>query len=166
MADAPALFELRANPAVMQFIPRPLATTVHDAAAHIAMLNERLAANESINWAIVRHDNPAQLIGTIGYVSLHPQHFRAEIGYMLHPACTGQGLMQEALAAALRYGFEVMQLHSVEAITDPANVASAQVLKRAGFVQEGHFKENEYWDGKFLDTVFYSLLTPSARGQA
>lgn len=66
--------------------------------------------------------------------------------------------MREAMKAVLNYGFDVMRLHSVEAIMDPANTASAHVAERNHFGKEGHFKENEFWNGAFLDTVFYSLL--------
>ena len=44
------------------------------------------------------------------------EHYRAEIGYALHPAYQGKGLMNEALNALLDYGFRVMKLHSVEAM--------------------------------------------------
>jgi ribosomal-protein-alanine N-acetyltransferase len=51
-----------------------------------------------------------------------------------------------------------MQLHSIEAIIDPENRASERVLQKSGFVKEAHILENEFYDGKFLDTVIYSLL--------
>jgi ribosomal-protein-alanine N-acetyltransferase len=37
-------------------------------------------------------------------------------------------------------------------------VASAKVLEKNGFVQEGLFKENQYFEGRFLDSAVYSLL--------
>jgi ribosomal-protein-alanine N-acetyltransferase len=66
--------------------------------------------------------------------------------------------MSEAIKAVLEYGFEQMGLHSVEAIIDPKNIASERVLQKNGFVKEAHILENEFWDGKFLDTAIYSLL--------
>ena len=51
-----------------------------------------------------------------------------------------------------------MQLHSIEAIIDPENFASEKVLQKNGFVKEAHLKENEFYDGRFLDTVIYSIL--------
>ncbi|GAA3924682.1 GNAT family N-acetyltransferase [Hymenobacter algoricola] len=156
-ADAPDLLVLRADPAVMQFIPRPLAQSVAEVEEHIALVNARTAQGKSVNWALARRDTN-QVVGTIGYVDLLPEHFRAEVGYLLHPACQGQGLMQEALAAVLDYGFEQLHLHSVAAIIDPLNEASARLLERNGFVQEGHFRENEFYNGRFLDAVHYSLL--------
>jgi ribosomal-protein-alanine N-acetyltransferase len=54
-----------------------------------------------------------------------------------------------------------MVLHSTEAIIDPKNKASERVLEKAGFIKEAHFKENEFFDGKFIDSVVYSKLKNS-----
>jgi len=51
-----------------------------------------------------------------------------------------------------------MKLHSIEALIDPDNIASEKVLQKNGFVKEEYLNENEFFDGKFLDTVIYSRL--------
>ena len=68
--------------------------------------------------------------------------------------------MQEAVAAVLSYGFSAIKLHSVEANINPANVASKKLLEKNGFVQEAYFKENFYYNGRFMDAPIYALLTP------
>jgi ribosomal-protein-alanine N-acetyltransferase len=159
LADAPALFTMRADPQVMQYIPRPLAQTVAETAQYIEVVNESARENERLTWGMALRDDPAQVIGTIGFVSFKPEHFRAEVGYLLHTGWQGQGLMREALAAVVAFGFQQLGLHSIEAVLDPANAASARLLERCGFVREGLFRENEYYNGKFLDSAYYSLLT-------
>jgi ribosomal-protein-alanine N-acetyltransferase len=74
------------------------------------------------------------------------------------PEHNGKGYITEAIKAVVIYGFEQMNLHSIEAIIDPDNSASERVLQKNGFVKEAHIKENELWEGKFWDTVIYSLL--------
>jgi len=74
------------------------------------------------------------------------------------PEFNGKGYITEAIKAVVTYGFEEMDLHSIEAVIDPDNVASEKVLQKNGFVKEAHILENELWDGKFWDTVIYSLL--------
>lgn len=156
-ADVKEIFELRSNPETMKYIPRPLLKTDEDALEHVAMIDSKIETNEGINWAITLKDNP-RLIGIIGHYRIKPEHFRAEIGYMLLPDYHGKGIISEAVKEALRYGFQVMKLHSIEAVIDPENKASAKVLEKNGFVKEAHFKENEYYDGRFWDSVVYSLL--------
>jgi ribosomal-protein-alanine N-acetyltransferase len=155
--DVNEIFALRSDNDVMQFIPRPIAKTKEDALNHITIINEKIESNEGINWAITLKGNP-KLIGIIGYYRIKPEHFRAEIGYMLLPEYQRQGIISEAIKEVVKYGFEVLKLHSIEAIIDPGNFASEKVLQKNGFIKEAHLKENEYYQGRFLDTVIYSKL--------
>jgi ribosomal-protein-alanine N-acetyltransferase len=100
------------------------------------------------------------VIGTIGYYRMKLEHFRGEVGYMLAPEHWRQGLMSEALEAAVQCGFQRFGLHSIEAVTDPKNIASNALLKRCGFVREGLFKENYYWNGRFFDSAVWSRMAP------
>jgi ribosomal-protein-alanine N-acetyltransferase len=156
-SDVKEVFALRSNPSTMKFIPRPLVTSDEEALEHIAMINAKIDNNEGINWAITMKGNP-KLIGIIGHFKIQPQNYRAEIGYMILPEYHGQGIVAEAIKEVVRYGFEEMNLHSIEAIIDPNNLASERVLQKNGFVKEAHILENEFFDGKFIDTVIYSLL--------
>jgi ribosomal-protein-alanine N-acetyltransferase len=88
------------------------------------------------------------------------EHYRGEVGYVLLPEYQGKGIMHEALGAVIAYGFDVMKLHSIEANTNPNNTPSHKLLERHGFVREAYFKENYYYNGKFLDSAIYSLITP------
>lgn len=155
--DVNEIFSLRSDKETMKYIPRPLVKTTEDALAHIAMIDEKIENNEGINWAITLKNDP-KLIGLIGHYRIKPEHFRAEIGYMLLPEYHGKGIITEAIQETVKYGFEIMKLHSIEAIIDPENLASESVLQKSGFVKEAHLKENEYYEGRFLDTVIYSIL--------
>jgi [ribosomal protein S5]-alanine N-acetyltransferase len=155
--DAHELFRLRSDKTVMQFIERPMATSVSEAMQLIEKINEDLLNNNGITWAITLK-NYAALVGTIGFWRIMKEHYRAEIGYALQPGMHGKGIMQEAMTAVLDYGFRIMKLHSVEANVNPANEASMKLLDRNNFIKEGHFKESYFFNGKFFDSVIYSLL--------
>lgn len=155
--DVEQIFALRSDKEVMKYIPRPLVKTKDDALAHITMIDEKIDTNEGINWAITIKNND-KLIGIIGLYRIQPEHFRAEIGYMLLPEYHGKGIVSEAINEVVNYGFDVIKLHSIEAIIDPKNFASEKVLQKNGFVKEAHLKENEYYEGRFLDTVIYSII--------
>jgi [ribosomal protein S5]-alanine N-acetyltransferase len=158
--DVNEILQLRSNPETMKYIPRPLAKTKENALEHISMIEDKIVNNEGINWAITLKGNP-KLIGIIGHYRIKPEHYRAEIGYMLLPEVHGQGIITEAIQEVVNYGFNVMHLHSIEAIIDPENSASEKVLQKNGFVKEAHLLENEYYEGRFLDTVIYSKLNKS-----
>ncbi len=156
-SDVNEVFELRSDPVIMQYIPRPLAKTKDDALEHIRTVQSIIDNNQGLNWGLtLKEDN--KLIGIIGFYRMQPENFRFELGYILLPEFQNKGYISEAIKTVLHYAFEILNFHSVEAIIDPDNAASERVLLKNGFVKEAHILENEYWDGKFLDTVIYSLL--------
>lgn len=157
-ADALAILTLRSLEIVMQFIDREKPKDIEDAKAFVALIDERIESNNGINWAITLKDDPAFLIGIIGFWRTIKQHHRAEIGYMLHPDYWHKGLMKEAVEKVIDYGFGPMQLHSIEAHINPGNIASAKLLEKTGFVREAYFKEDFYFRDRFIDTAIYSLL--------
>jgi ribosomal-protein-alanine N-acetyltransferase len=134
-----------------------MAVTIQDALDLIKKMADSLTNNDGISWAVTLKDD-GKLIGTIGFWRMMKEHYRAEIGYMLHPQFQGKGIMQEAMTIVLDYGFNTMKLHSVEANVNPANTASIKFLERNRFQREAYFKENFYYGGKFLDSAIYSLL--------
>ncbi|WP_456312631.1 GNAT family N-acetyltransferase [Pseudomonas shirazensis] len=155
--DANEVFELRSNPETMKYIPRPLVKNTEDALEHIAMIDDKIETNVGINWGITFKDN-SKLLGIIGYYRMQPENYRAEIGYILLPEYHGKGIIPEAVNRLIRYGFDDLKLHSIEAVIDPENLASEKVLQKCGFVKEAHFKQSSFYEGRFMDKVIYSLL--------
>jgi [ribosomal protein S5]-alanine N-acetyltransferase len=159
--DADDLLFLRSDAAIMKYLDREPLHSVGEAALYIKRISDSLDRNEGITWGIALKDDP-RLIGTIGFWRLMKEHFRAEIGYLLHPAYWGKGLVSEAITTVMDYGFNVMKLHSVEANVNPANKASVRALEKTGFVQEAYFRENYFYKGRFLDTLIFSKLAPGS----
>ena len=159
MTDALELFRMRSDEAVMQFLDRPRLQSEAEAADFLKKVMAQEECNEAVTWAISLKGE-TKMIGNICFWQIQKEHYRAEVGYMLHAEHHGKGLMHEALSSVVDYGFREMGLHSVQANVNPANVASIKLLEKNGFQREAYFKENYYYDGKFLDSAIYSLLTP------
>lgn len=155
--DVEEIYFLRTDDEVMRYIEIPRLISKEATFAHIDRLDGFRKNNEGITWAITLKNNP-KLIGTILFKSIDKGHHRAEVGYMLHFDYWRKGIVQEALTAVLNYGFNTLQFHSIEAFVNPDNEASIGVLKKNNFVREAYYKENYYFEGKFLDTAVYSLL--------
>lgn len=156
-ADADALFAMRTNDRVMKYLGRDKMKDIAEANAFIQKVIKDANENKTIEWAITLKTED-KFIGKLGFWRIMTQHRRAEIGYNLIPEYFGKGLMSEAVSAVLEYGFQKMNLHSVEANLDPTNQKSAQLLIRNGFVKEGLFRESYHYDGVFMDTASYGLL--------
>jgi len=157
--DAARLFEFRSDREVMKYIDRPLATSMDDAYAFLKKIDDSLETSDGISWAIALEGDP-QMIGTMGLWRFEKENHRAEIGYMLSPAYHRKGIMQEAFYLVIDYGFNVLGLHTIEAKINPGNQASKSLLEKNGFIREGYFKENFFFNGNFLDTAVYTLFRP------
>lgn len=156
--DTDQIFALRTAPASIKFLDKHPLKKKEEALLLIDNILQAIDANEGITWAIALKNKPALLIGTIGYWRIEKENYRAEIGYMLLPEYFNKGYMTEAIHAINEFGFTALKLHSIEANINPANAASAAILLKTGFVKEAYFKENFYFDGKFIDSEIYSLL--------
>jgi [ribosomal protein S5]-alanine N-acetyltransferase len=66
--------------------------------------------------------------------------------------------MTEAMRTIFKFGFDELNLHSLEANINPLNNNSRAVLKKMGFQKEAYFRENYYYNGDYLDSEIYSLL--------
>src|SRR6266540_361385 len=130
--DAEEIFFLRSDTQVLQFLDRDPATSIDDAIQWIKTIQEGISNNEYIAWAMALKKE-MKLIGTISFWNVKKEHYRAEIGYALHPLFQGKGLMQEAMTVVLDYGFKIMNLHSVEANVNPNNAASIKLLEKNNF---------------------------------
>ncbi len=153
-ADTADIFSLRSNEEAMQYINKPRLKSMDDA---VELVKTMTNLSERIIWGI-RLKDLDQVVGTIGYHRILKEHFRAEIGYMLLPQYWNTGLMSEAVAKVIEFGFNEMKLHSIEAIINPGNSNSRKILQKFNFLKEGYFKEDFFFDGKFYDSEVYSLV--------
>ena len=157
--DANEIFFLRSDEEVLKYLDKAPAKSIEEALLFIDNITYSQKNTECITWAIVLKGS-SNLIGTICLWNIQKQNYRTEIGYVLHPQYQGKGIMQEAMIKVLEYGFSEMKLHSVEGNVNPYNTSSIKLLERNNFIQEAYFKENLFYDGKFVDTIIYSLLSP------
>ena len=99
------------------------------------------------------------VIGGCGYHTWYFQHNRAEIGYgITQPELKSKRFMTEAMTEVLKYGFNDMQLHRIEAFVGSHNEPSLKVMARFGFQREGLFREHYLIEGKYHDSVAFALL--------
>ena len=158
-SDVNEMFFLRSNDEVLKYICREPAASTEEVIRFIEGIHEYIAKGESILWGISLKDDHT-LIGTICLWNIQRQHYRAEIGYLLHPDHQGKGIMKEVIPHVISYGFNVMNLHSIAAQVSPENEPSIRLLEGNGFKREGYYKEDFCFRGQFMDTAVYSLLTP------
>lgn len=157
--DAKEIFFLRSDEQVMRYIDRVPAKNEDDAIKHIEEINGFVAKNECVYWGITALPSD-KVIGTVCLWKMDKESFRCEVGYALHPDYHRKGIMTETLKAVLDFAFNDLRFHSITADVNPANDASKSLLESLGFKQEAYFRESYYFDGKFLDSAVYCIISP------
>ena len=99
-----------------------------------------------------------RMIGTIGWMEYAPEHNLAEIGYSLSREYWNRGLMTEAVMAVTDYSFREMGLHRLQAMVETDNPASARVLVKCGYRQEGLLRGRVCNKGHYSDVLLFALL--------
>jgi ribosomal-protein-alanine N-acetyltransferase len=111
-----------------------------------------------------RNDSVGRILGDCNFTNFVRGPFQAcYLGYKLAQAAQGQGLMYEALTAAIRYAFDDLKLHRIMANYVPANERSGRLLRRLGFVVEGYAYEYLLIDGAWRDHLLTSLTNTKLR---
>jgi RimJ/RimL family protein N-acetyltransferase len=99
-----------------------------------------------------------RLIGNCGIRRKPENDWEADIGYELNPEYWRLGYATEAARAMVDFGFTELGLHRVSAWCIADNVASANVLRKAGLREEGRLRENEYFRDRWWDTLLFGML--------
>jgi ribosomal-protein-alanine N-acetyltransferase len=88
-----------------------------------------------------------------------------QIGYWMGVNHAGTGLMHEAVLLVVKFGFETLRLHRIEAACIPDNQRSIRVLEKAGFRREGLLRSYLRINGVWQDHLLYALIAGDG-GQA
>lgn len=131
-SDREGFFELNSDTEVMRFFPKPLNREESDAVA------DRIEASLTERgwglWAIELKEN-GEFIGFTGLnIPKIDTHFTpcVEIGWRLRKQFWNKGYASEAAAASLEFGFDVLKLEEIIAMTAVQNIPSRKVMEKIG----------------------------------
>ncbi len=155
--DAAGLLALYAIPAVTEFTEIPTMTEEAQARRWIEELDDLRRAGRGLRWGVFDRESGG-LIGTVGFHHWEQARRRAEVSYDLSPRWWGQGYMREALQAVLQFGFERLNLHRIEALVDPRDTRSQNLLYGLGFKMEGVLRDHDFIKDHFQDDMVFALL--------
>jgi len=101
---------------------------------------------------LVRVRDVGALAGVITIDSIVRGRFQsASLSYAAFAPSAGRGYMSEGLGLVLRYAFQQLRLHRLEASIQPDNQASLALVRRLGFRREGYSPDMLFIDGAWRD---------------
>jgi ribosomal-protein-alanine N-acetyltransferase len=155
--DTAAQFAIFSDPAVMRYWSSEPWTDMAQADEWMARTLGAYRDGSGLRFGVELKET-GELIGNVNLYGFFERNRRCESGYVLASAHWGRGYASEAFKAVLAYAFRELDLNRVEADIDPRNTASARVLERLGFRQEGFMPERWFVNGEVTDSAYYGLL--------
>ena len=140
---------------IRYYDPAPM-TQLEQAEKSIERHRRRFAQQEALRWGItLKGEN--RVIGNGGY-AWEADNQLAVLSYILSKHSWNKGIMTEALTAMIQFGFAHIHLHRIEAQVAYPNLASARLLERLGFQEEGRLRDRQYANSQFVDEIIFALI--------
>lgn len=112
---------------------------------------------QPVHFAIRTGDDA--LIGGCGLNDFETgKSHRAEVGYWLAKPFWGQSIMTAVVQCLCQHAFDDFRLAKITAHVFTHNPASARVLEKCGFLQEGLLRKHFLKDDKLIDARLFALL--------
>ena len=124
---------------------------------YLAFVQSQYRAGEFYDWAIVEKESN-KMIGTCGFAKLDFENNSAEIGYVINPLYWRRGYATESVKKVIEFGFDVLNLHRIEARYIVGNEVSKRVMEKCGMVFEGIHKSSLYVKEEYV-SVGYCAIT-------
>lgn len=160
--DTAALAAYRSEPAVARYQSWSPPVTSTDA---VRLVTEFAAGEPHVagwfQYSISRRSD-GLLLADLG-VRLHDDLQTAELGITVASAHQSRGYATEAASAVVERLFSQRGLHKVSAECDARNTASAALLRRLGFQQEGLRRQHTWVKGEWTDDLLFGLLSTDRR---
>lgn len=112
-----------------------------------------LAKSQITLYLYLKEDTRREtIVGNINFSNIVRGHFLScWCGYKMAGTMAGKGYMTEALEASIRYMFEELGMHRIEANIMPENIGSIRVVQKLNFEREGMSPKYLNIQGKWRD---------------
>jgi RimJ/RimL family protein N-acetyltransferase len=155
-SDAPSLFALLTTEEVSRFISPP-PSTVDGFEKFIAWTLRQRSVGVYACFAVTL-DATDTAIGIFQLRQLEPGFGTAEWGFAIGSAYWGSGVFQEGAELLVRFAFETVGVHRLEARAAVRNGRGNGALRKIGAVQEGLLRKSFLKDGEYLDQALWTIL--------
>jgi RimJ/RimL family protein N-acetyltransferase len=99
-----------------------------------------------------------QIIGLIGINLGKVKYKNAEVWFKFHKDHWNKGYATESLKKIIRFGFDELNLHRIEAGCAVGNIGSIRVLEKTGMTREAHTRKLLPLSSGWSDNYGYAIL--------
>ena len=124
--------------------------------------HEDADAGRAHRFFLSKRSEPEVVIGSLSLTNvIRGALQQCFLGYSLAASEQGHGYVSEAVERAVRFAFDELHLHRVQAGYMPENTRSAAVLRRCGFRVEGYAYDYLYIAGRWADHIITARTNPA-----
>ena len=147
-SDAEGMFELDSDPLVHKYLGNKPIEHIDESRKIIDFIREQYISNGIGRWAVIEKSTNT-FLGWSGLklvtdtINGHNNYY--DLGYRIIPRYWGKGYASESAIASVQYGFDTMGLKEIFGIAEEGNIASQNVLQKAGlkFVEDFMYEETQ-----------------------
>ena len=150
--DALFLFEIKQDKDFNKYLPDMLTPKTLDEQTKEIKNVIKLSKKEQGYYFIIEEKN--ERIGFVDIYKINKKHKRCSIGYGIAKKHWKKGYATKSLKLAL-IKTKKLDLHTIEATTNPKNIASKKILEKNGFTKIGLMKDYYYSNGKYINRTLY-----------
>jgi ribosomal-protein-alanine N-acetyltransferase len=155
-SDAASLFALLTTEEVARFISPP-PSSVEGFERFIDWTLRQRSAGAYACFAVTV-DATDTAIGIFQLRQLEPGFGTAEWGFAIGSAYWGTGVFQEGAELLVKFAFETVGVHRLEARAAVLNGRGNGALRKIGAVQEGVLRKSFLKNGEYLDQALWTIL--------
>ena len=156
-ADARAMHAIYGDPRHMRYWSADPSTSL-DETRRMMRWHVAYHPRYYVIWAI-EEKKSKKLVGMINYHRREQRERRVDMGWAVVPGMDGKGYMTEAGRTLLRYVFDRLKVHKVEALIRKENKPSAALARRLGFrLEGGPIRDRWMVAGKWHSVMLYGLV--------
>lgn len=157
--DLESIHELYSYPEVDEYntlgIPKNLDATKEIIKPFIE--DQTTIPRKSYHWKIVVKDTN-EFIGLCGLIPSNDLYKLGELYYKLIPPSWGKGYATEISKNIVKFGFDTLKLHKIEADVTTENYGSIRVLEKLGMTKEGLRRRLLPIRGKWKDSYHFAIV--------
>jgi RimJ/RimL family protein N-acetyltransferase len=155
-SDAASLFAMLTTEEVARFISPP-PSTVEGFERFIGWTMRQRTIGTYVCFAVTL-DGSDTAIGIFQLRQLEPGFGNAEWGFAIGSPYWGSGAFVEGAELMVKFAFETVGVHRLEARAAVRNGRGNGALRKIGAVQEGVLRKSFLKDGEYLDQLMWTIL--------
>jgi ribosomal-protein-alanine N-acetyltransferase len=155
-SDASSLFAMLTTEEVARFISPPPSTVEAFERFIVWTLGQRMAGSY-VCFAVTPHGSDTA-VGIFQIRQVEAGFATAEWGFAIGSPFWGTGMFEDGARLVVRFAFETLGVHRLEARAAVRNGRGNGALRKIGAVQEGVLRRSFLRNGEYLDQALWAIV--------